>query len=133
MKRLLALVLISSMAFARGSSALCLPGSYWTESGHFVPSTPLPDSDRLWLDLLPQAKGPTTLVGGTVRNLDYVRDQVTVRVFGGRDLVVLFDDRTHFYRDGLEGSIRDLQTGVRVYSTPPWPDQTYSPAHVRVV
>ena len=112
MKRLLALVLISSAAFVQGQSAsLAVVGPNPDTSV----STPPPDSDRLWLDLLPQAKGPTTLVGGTVRNLDYVRDQVTVRVFGGRDMVVLFDDRTHFYRDGLEGSMRDLQTGARVY------------------
>jgi hypothetical protein len=78
-------------------------------------SNPTPDSDRLWLDLLPQARGKTTLVGGTVRNLDYVRDKVTVRVFGGRDVVVLFDDRTHFYRDGVAASARELQTGARVY------------------
>ncbi len=69
----------------------------------------------MWLDLLPQPRGQTTLVGGTVRLLDHVRDQVTVRVFGGRDMVVLFDDRTHFFRDGLAASPGDLQIGARVY------------------
>jgi hypothetical protein len=73
------------------------------------------DSDRLWLDLLPQMRGQTTLIGGTVRALDHVRDQITIRAFGGRDFVVLFDDRTHFFRDGAAGSARDLQNGSRVY------------------
>ncbi len=69
----------------------------------------------MWLELLPQPRGQTTLVGGTVRLLDPVRDQVTVRVFGGRDMVVLFDDRTRFFRDGVAAAPGDLQIGARVY------------------
>ncbi|MGC2183745.1 MAG: hypothetical protein WA637_10725 [Terriglobales bacterium] len=69
----------------------------------------------MWLDLLPQPRGQTTLVGGTIRLLDHVRDQVTVRVFGGHDMVVLFDDRTHFFRDGVASTPGDLQIGERVY------------------
>jgi hypothetical protein len=69
----------------------------------------------MWLELLPQPQGQTTLVGGTLRVLDRVRDQVTVRVFGGRDMVVLFDDRTHFFRDGQPASPGELQIGERVY------------------
>lgn len=114
MKRLLALFLISGAAFAQGPSSansMAVIGS----NADIATSTPAPDSDRLWLDLLPQPRGKTTLLGGTVRNLDYVRDKVTVRVFGGRDVVVLFDDRTHFYRDGVAASARELQSGARVY------------------
>ena len=114
MKRLLALFLVSGAAFAQGPS----PANSMAVIGpnaDVATSSPAPDSDRLWLDLLPQATGKTTLVGGTVRNLDYVRDTVTVRVFGGRDIIVLFDDRTHFYRDGVAASARELQPGARVY------------------
>ena len=110
MKRLLALFLISGAAFAQGPSSansMAVIGS----NADIATSTPAPDSDRLWLDLLPQPRGKTTLLGGTVRNLD----KVTVRVFGGRDVVVLFDDRTHFYRDGVAASARELQSGARVY------------------
>jgi hypothetical protein len=114
MKRLLMLFLVSGAAFAQapppsGSMAVIGPNP------DVATSKPAPDSDRLWLDLLPQARGKTTLIGGTIRTLDYVRDKVTIRVFGGRDVAVLFDDRTHFYRDGLAASARELQTGVRVY------------------
>ena len=80
-----------------------------------VPTKSPQDIDRMWLELLPQPRGQTTLVGGTVRLLDPVRDQVTVRVFGGRDMVVLFDDRTHFFRDGVAAGAGDLQIGARVY------------------
>jgi hypothetical protein len=114
MKRLLALCLVSGAAFAQGPSSansMAVIGP----NADVATSKPTPDSDRLWLDLLPQPRGKTTLLGGTVRNLDFVRDQVTVRVFGGRDVVVLFDDRTHFYRDGAAASARELQSGARVY------------------
>lgn len=114
MKRMLALFLMSGMALGQQTSrsaSMAVIGS----NQDVAPSTPTPESDQLWLDLLPKATGKTTLVGGTIRKLDNVRDQVTIRVFGGRDVVVLFDDRTRFYRDGLAASSRDLQTGVRVY------------------
>jgi hypothetical protein len=114
MKRLLALFLVSGAAFAQApspSGSMAVIGA----NTDVATSNPAPDSDGLWLDLLPQAKGKTTLLGGTIRNLDYVRDKVTIRVFGGQDVVVLFDDRTRFYRDGLATSARELQTGVRVY------------------
>ncbi len=114
MRRLLALFLASGAAFAQApspSSSMAVIGP----NSDVAASKPAPDSDRLWLDLLPQAKGKTTLMGGTIRNLDYVRDKVTVRVFGGRDVVILYDDRTKFYRDGLAASARELQTGSRIY------------------
>jgi Domain of unknown function (DUF5666) len=114
MKRLLTLIVLSVAAFAQGptpSNSMAVIGL----NTDAVSSTPAADSDRLWLDLLPQARGKTTLLGGTIRNLDYVRDKVTIRVFGGKDVAVLFDDRTHFYRDGVAASARELQTGSRVY------------------
>lgn len=115
MKRFLVLFLAGGFAFAQGpspSASMAVIGPGRTAP---APTTRATDSDRLWLDLLPQAHGQTTLVGGTIRKLDQVRDTVTVRIFGGRDVVVLFDDRTRFYRDGLAASARELQTGQRVY------------------
>lgn len=117
MKRLLGLFLVGGIAFAQGPSASPSPSMAVIAPNRdpSVPATPPLDSDKIWLDLLPQAKGQSTLVGGTVRKLDQVRYQVTIRAFGGRDLIVLFDDRTHFFRDGVSASPRDLKTGDRVY------------------
>src|SRR5690348_15128886 len=39
-------------------------------------------------------KGKATLIGGTISNMDRVRDQITVRPFGGSDMKILFDGRT---------------------------------------
>jgi len=71
------------------------------------PATLLPD-----LPAVPRAKA--TLIGGTVERLDRVRDQVTVRVFGGGKMNVLFDPRTHVYRGEAEATIADLRNGERV-------------------
>jgi hypothetical protein len=60
----------------------------------------------------PRAKA--TLIGGTVERLDRVRDQVTVRVFGGGRMNILFDPRTHVYRGEAEATIADLHDGERV-------------------
>ncbi len=59
-------------------------------------------------------KGRATSVGGSIRNVDHVRDSITVRVFGGRDMRVLFDARTEIYRDGQKSSVRDLHDGDHV-------------------
>ena len=72
------------------------------------PASLLPD-----LPSVPPAKA--TLIGGTLERLDRVRDQVTVRVFGGGRMNVLFDPRTHVYRGGTEVTIAELQVGQRIY------------------
>jgi len=72
------------------------------------PASLLPDLPRL-----PQAKA--TLIGGTVERLDRVRDQITVRVFGGGRMNILIDPRSRVYRGRTEGSLADLKVGERVY------------------
>jgi hypothetical protein len=66
-------------------------------------------------DLLPQPKGKATLIGGTIFKVDHVRDQMTLNLFGGGKTRILFDARTHVYRDGTAASVEDLQNGARVY------------------
>jgi len=78
-------------------------------------SVPVNDGDRLLADLLPQARGKSTLIGGTIESLDHVRDRFVVRAFGGRNIAIIFDNRTRVYRDGVTASLRDLQSGQRVY------------------
>ena len=66
-------------------------------------------------DLLPQPAGKATLVGGILSKVDGLRDEITVKVFGGKTTRILFDGRTHFYRDGVAASANDLRDGERVY------------------
>lgn len=72
------------------------------------PASLLPD-----LPGVPSAKA--TLIGGTLERLDRVRDQITIRVFGGGRMNVLFDPRTHVYEGKTAATIADLRQGERIY------------------
>lgn len=65
------------------------------------------------LPSLPHNKA--TLIGGTLERLDRVRDEATLRIFGGGRMNVLFDPRTHVYRGQKEVNITDLKQGERIY------------------
>jgi hypothetical protein len=57
----------------------------------------------------------TSLVGGTIKKLDRVKNQLTVEVFGGGKMTVAFDTRTRIFQDGTPASTSDLHQGDRVY------------------
>jgi Domain of unknown function (DUF5666) len=61
-------------------------------------------------DLLALPRGKSTVIGGTISDVDPVTDQLTLKVFGGGRMKVLFDERTQVYRDGTKTSLRDLHT-----------------------
>ena len=73
------------------------------------------DPASLLPDLPPVPRAKATLVGGTLERLDRVRDQLTVRVFGGGQVKALFDPRTHVYRGTKEVTLADLHQGERIY------------------
>lgn len=56
-----------------------------------------------------------SLIGGTVKSIDQIKDHMTVRVYGSGSMKVKFDQRTHFYRDGRETTQMALKRGDRVY------------------
>ncbi|HWY57386.1 MAG TPA: DUF5666 domain-containing protein [Terriglobales bacterium] len=65
-------------------------------------------------DLPAMPRGKSTVIGGAIREVDGVRDQLTLNIFGGRSMRVLFDERTQVYRDGVKASLRDLRAGDHV-------------------
>jgi hypothetical protein len=73
------------------------------------------DSNDPLLQPPPLPKGNPTLVGGTVSKLDKVRESVTVKPFGGKNMKIYFDERTHIYRDGVETTMLGIHRGDRVY------------------
>lgn len=73
------------------------------------------DPASLIPDLPSLAKTKASLIGGSIGHLDRVRDELTVRVFGGGRVKALFDPRTHVTRDGKTILTEDLKTGERVY------------------
>ena len=67
------------------------------------------------LDPPPFPSGNTTLVGGTIRDVDRIRNRMVVHVFGGGRWIVNFDERTHIFRNGAETTQLALKKGERVY------------------
>src|SRR5882672_9033575 len=96
MRQLLAFVFASGMALAQAPStspSMAVIG----DNRDVANSVPVNDGDRLLADLLPQARGKSTLIGGTIESLDHVRDRFVVRAFGGRNIAIIFDNRTRVY------------------------------------
>jgi len=56
-----------------------------------------------------------SLIGGTIDQLDRVRDQFVVQVFGGGKMKISYDPRTHIYQNGAAATASDLRKGDRVY------------------
>src|SRR5438105_3452808 len=56
-----------------------------------------------------------SLIGGTVKSIDQIRDNMTVHVYDSGTMHVKFDQRTHFYRDGKETTQLTVKKGDRVY------------------
>lgn len=54
-------------------------------------------------------RGTTTILGGAIRNLDPVRDQFSLGIYGQRPVKILFDERTQVFRDGVKIPLRDLR------------------------
>jgi hypothetical protein len=122
--------IFTASGFAQSSSdpgaAMVSPPTGSIQPANIEPGNPSPDEkleesaiiadpSSLIPDLPPVPRKDATLVGGTLEKLDRVRDQVTVRVFGGGQMSVLFDPRTHVYRGQKEVTITDLKQGERVY------------------
>ena len=72
-------------------------------------------SDDPLLDVPPLPKGKVTLVGGTVHNIDQIRNRMTVDTFGGGHMKFTWDERSHIYRDGVETTQLAIKKGDRVY------------------
>lgn len=119
MNRLLMLVLLGGMAWGQAVQS--------SFSERSTASTPAPEANttveggspavRLlpFPDLLPQPRGKLTLIGGTISKVDRVRDEITLKVFGGGTLRIEFDSRTHINNDGGVANASNLTAGQRAY------------------
>ena len=63
------------------------------------------------LPALPAAsEGKSTILGGEIRSVDFVRDQFMLKVFGQRPVKILFDARTQVFLDGKKIPLHDLHS-----------------------
>jgi len=73
------------------------------------------DPASLLPDLPPVPSVKATEIGGTISKLDRARDRMTVNVFGGGHMMVLFDPRTRVVVGSAEESSDALREGARVH------------------
>jgi len=109
---------VACIAFAIGAGAQTQ--SNFTSNGAPVAATastmsaPSSGYDPL-LDLPPLPNKPVSLIGGTIIDLDPVRNQLTIRPFGDRKKMHFsFDLRTQITAEGKPVNERDLKTGQRI-------------------
>jgi hypothetical protein len=92
MIRLCAIAMVSTMAMAQSTAS-----APQTSLDSIPPPAVAPEAKNL----PPIPTGKSTVIGGEIRNVDPVRDQITLKVFGGNDTMkILFDERTQVYRNG---------------------------------
>ena len=63
----------------------------------------------------PLPKKKLTLIGGTVKEIDPIRNRMTVDIYGGKQMKLIFDDRTKVTRNGADVNPLIIRKGDRVY------------------
>ncbi len=48
----------------------------------------------------PAPKGKSTILGGEIRFVDPVRDELLLKAYGQKPIKILFDERTQVFKDG---------------------------------
>jgi hypothetical protein len=87
-------------ANSAGAAASAAPNPDTTTSVTNVPS---------YLPPMPAApQGKSTVIGGVIRDVDPLQDQISLKVYGGHPMNILFDQRTRVYRDGRQAPLSDL-------------------------
>lgn len=67
------------------------------------------------LDPGPLPKNQSALIGGTVKDIDQIRNRMTVQIFKGSKMTVQFDPRTRFDRNGTPADQSAVKKGDHVY------------------
>jgi hypothetical protein len=97
MKRFLWFLLLASVGFVPAAGAQSQP----TQT---VGDTPVVDAT-----LPAPPHGKSTVIGGEIRQIDVVLDEITLKAYGEKAFKIFFDARTEVYRDGKRISVLDLR------------------------
>lgn len=89
-----ALALAPALARAQLTNAMATAGTH-ADAGS-VPNLP------------PIPRGKSTVLGGQIARVDPVMDQLLLKVYGGKPVKILFDERTKVYRDGKRVPLLEL-------------------------
>lgn len=99
-----ALLPLASLALAQTTS---------TSTNGAVPTVPFsaprnPAAVAAMGKLPPLPAGKSTVIGGVIRSINPVLDRLTLKVFGGHTMKILFDERTQVFLNGNRISVLDL-------------------------
>ena len=124
MVRVIAVALLSGTLLA----AVCATSAQPEKSSGMqaVPEAESTASGTAALPPAPSAKN-STIFGGSIRKIDPVLDEFWLNIYGQRPLKVLFDERTHLYRDGARipllefapakyASVQTALDGTRIFA-----------------
>lgn len=110
---ILTVILLSGIAFSQSLSPQAT-----TAANELISETPNPGGFAAPVNLAPALPpvphGKATVIGGSIRNVDHLRDELTLNIYGGHPLRVFFDERTQIFRNGEKVSLDDLRPGERV-------------------
>ena len=59
-------------------------------------------------DVPPLPRGKSTILGGSIQDVDPVRDRFQLHIYGEKPMRILFDERTQVFRDGKKIPLREL-------------------------
>lgn len=107
MVRILAVVMLTSMAFGQSPSTPSTTSAQSAPADAGAMAAPQP-STALG-ELPPPPPGKSTVIGGEIRAINPVLDEITLKVFGGQTMKILFDERTKVYVNGKRIAVLDLR------------------------
>jgi hypothetical protein len=115
MQRVLAAAVLGGLALTVQAASPQSPASNPGSQQLVQPNPAAPPEDPSgYLPTLPAApKGRSTILGGQIRDVDPVRDQFSLHIYGQRPMKILYDERTQVYRDGVKIPLHDLGTENR--------------------
>jgi|CZKL01.1.fsa_nt_gi hypothetical protein len=104
MDRIFSLILLSTVAFG----AQNLANAQSEQPSGSSPTLKTEDAPTEALTLPAAPRGKSTVMGGEIKSVDPVLDQITLKAYGERPIKIFFDERTQVFRDGNKINLTDL-------------------------
>jgi len=104
MKRIPACALLGAVVFSLSGRPTTAQTSQQAEP-EITPSTHL----KSVTTIPPLPKGTSTILGGSIRNIDPVLDRFTLHIAGEKPMRILYDQRTEVFIDGKRISLNQLR------------------------
>jgi len=106
MKRIPEFALLGAVALSLGGPTIAQTSQQASSvEPEIKPSTPL----KSVTTIPPIPKGTSTILGGSIRDIDPVLDRFTLHIIGEKPMKILYDQRTQLFVDGKRISLNQLR------------------------